>query len=200
MVIKARGRADTEVPVFLRVKKKDYSTERLSLPASFDRFDEATLARIRREKKRMTRLWSITSGQRWWEAPFVAPVPGAITSPFGRRRVINGSPRSPHSGVDLRAAEGAEIVATNHARVVLVDDFYFNGKSVVLDHGGGLYTMYFHLSDFRVKEGSQVRRGELIGLAGMTGRVTGPNLHWGARLNGARVDPFELLNKVWDKQ
>ena len=200
MVIKARGKTDTEVPVFLRVKKKDYSTERLSLPASFDRFDEATLARIRREKKRMTRLWSITSGQRWWEAPFVAPVPGAITSPFGRRRVINGSPRSPHSGVDLRAAKGADIVATNHARVVLVDDFYFGGKSVVLDHGGGLYTMYFHLSDFRVKEGSQVRRGELIGLAGMTGRVTGPNLHWGARLNGARVDPFELLNKVWDKQ
>ncbi len=200
MVIKARGRADTEVPVFLRVKNRDYSTERLSVPASFDRFDEATLKRIRREKKRMTRLWSISSGQRWWEAPFVAPVPGAITSPFGLRRVINGSPRSPHTGVDLRAAEGVEIVATNHATVVLVDDFYFNGKSVVLDHGGGLYTMYFHLSDFRVKEGSRVRTGEVIGLAGMTGRVTGPHLHWGARLNGARVNPFELLNKVWDKQ
>ncbi len=148
----------------------------------------------------MTRLWSITSEQRWWEAPFVAPVPGAITSPFGLRRVINGSPRSPHSGVDLRAAEGVDIVATNHARVGRVDDFSFNGKSVVLDHGGGLYTMYFHLSEFRVKEGSQVRKGEVIGLAGMTGRVTGPNLHWGARLNGARVDPFELLNNVWDKQ
>ena len=200
MIIKARGRADADVRVFLHVKKKDYSTERLSLPASFDRFDEATLERIRREKQRMTQLWSTSSGQRWWEAPFVAPVPGAITSPFGLRRVINGSRRSPHSGVDLRAAEGAEIVATNHARVVLVDDFYFNGKSVVLDHGGGLYTMYFHLSGVRVREGSQVRRGEVIGLAGMTGRVTGPHLHWGARLNGARVDPFELLNKVWDKQ
>jgi murein DD-endopeptidase MepM/ murein hydrolase activator NlpD len=84
--------------------------------------------------------------------------------------------------------------------VVLVDEFYFNGKSVVLDHGGGLYTMYFHLSDFRVNEGSQVRKGEVIGLVGMTGRVSGPHLHWGARLNGARVNPFELLNKVWDKQ
>ena len=200
MVIRAQGKADIEVPVFLRVKKKDYSTKRLSLPTSFDRFDEPTLKRIRREKKRRTQLWSISSGKRWWEAPFVPPVPGAITSPFGQRRVINGSPRSPHSGVDLRAAVGAEIVATNHARVVLVDYFYFGGKSVVLDHGGGLYTMYFHLSDFRVKEGSQVRKGEVIGLVGMTGRVTGPNLHWGARLNRARVDPFELLNKVWDKQ
>ncbi len=200
MVIKAQGKAVIEVPVFLRVKKKDYSTERLSLPASFDRFDEATLKRIRREKKHMAQLWSISSGKRWWQEPFVAPVPGAITSPFGLRRVINGSRRSPHSGVDLRAAEGADIVATNHARVVLVDHFYFNGKSVVLDHGGGLYTMYFHLSDFRVKEGSQVRRGEVIGVVGMTGRVSGPHLHWGARLNGARVDPFELLNKVWNKQ
>jgi len=128
MVIKAQGNADTEVPVFLRVKKKDYATSRFSVPASFDRFDEATLKRIRREKKHMAQLWSISSGQRWWKAPFVRPVPGAITSPFGRRRVINGSPRSPHSGVDLRAAAGADIVATNHARVVLVDDFYFGGK------------------------------------------------------------------------
>jgi len=200
MVIRAQGKADIEVPVFLRVRIKNYSTERLSLPASFDRFDEATLKRIRREKKHMAQFWSISSGKRWWKAPFVRPVPGAITSPFGLRRVINGSRRSPHSGVDLRAAEGADIVATNHARVVLVDEFYFNGKSVVLDHGGGLYTMYFHLSDFRVNEGSQVRKGEVIGLVGMTGRVSGPHLHWGARLNGARVNPFELLNKVWDKQ
>ncbi len=201
LVIKARGQTGThEVPVYLQVKKKDYGTERLSLPASFDQFDEATLKRIRREKKRMTRLWSISSAARMWKPPFVPPVPGAITSPFGRRRVINGSPRSPHSGVDLRAAEGADILATNHAKVVLVDKFYFNGKSVVLDHGGGLYTMYFHLSSFQVEEGSKVRKGEVIGRAGMTGRVSGPHLHWGARVNGARVDPFELLNKVWDKQ
>ncbi len=201
VVLKARGgTGPDEVPVLLHVRKKDYGTERLSLPASFDRFDKAALKRIRREKKRMTRLWPISSAERWWKPPFAAPVPGAVTSPFGLRRVINGSPRSPHSGVDLRAAEGANIVATNHAQVVLVDEFYFNGKSVVLDHGGGLYTMYFHLSDFRVKEGSQVRKGEVIGRVGMTGRVTGPHLHWGARVNGARVDPFELLNKVWDKQ
>ncbi len=201
LLVQARGPKGTqEFPVVLRVAKKDYGTEKLSLPKSFDRFDEATLKRIRREKKRISRFWSISDTPRRWKAPFVAPVPGGVTSPFGRRRVINGSPRSPHSGVDLRAAEGTVIRATNHGKVVLVDEFYFNGKSVVLDHGAGLYSMYFHLSDYGIEEGAAVRKGDVIGRVGMTGRVSGPHLHWGARLNGARVDPFELLKIVWDKQ
>jgi murein DD-endopeptidase MepM/ murein hydrolase activator NlpD len=95
--------------------------------------------------------------------------------------------------VDLKAGIGAEIRASNHGRVVLREEFYFSGKSLVLDHGGGLYTMYFHLDDFRVEPDALVRKGSVIGTAGMTGRVTGPHLHWGARLNGARVDPLALL-------
>jgi predicted outer membrane repeat protein len=91
---------------------------------------------------------------------------------------------------------GSEVFASNHGRVVLLGDFFFSGNSVVLDHGGALYTVYFHLSELKVETGSSVRKGELIGLAGMTGRVTGPHLHWGARLNGARIDPFELIKKV----
>ncbi|MBI3059358.1 MAG: M23 family metallopeptidase [Deltaproteobacteria bacterium] len=133
-----------------------------------------------------------------WDGRFVAPVSGGITSPFGLRRVVNGWPRSPHGGVDLKAASGTEILAANHGRVVLREEFFFSGKSLVLDHGGGLYTMYFHLADFRVEKDSQVRKGDLIGWAGKTGRVTGPHLHWGVRLNGARVDPFELLEATGD--
>jgi murein DD-endopeptidase MepM/ murein hydrolase activator NlpD len=91
---------------------------------------------------------------------------------------------------------GTEVVAANHGRVVLLGDFFFSGNSVVLDHGGGLYTMYFHLSEVKVEAELAVRKGDVIGLSGMTGRVTGPHLHWGARINGARVDPFELLNKL----
>jgi murein DD-endopeptidase MepM/ murein hydrolase activator NlpD len=88
------------------------------------------------------------------------------------------------------------VVASNHGRVTLTGEFYFAGKSVVLDHGAGLMTMYFHLSEVRVEQGAEVRRGEVIGLSGMTGRVTGPHLHWGARAGGARVDPLQLLEKL----
>jgi murein DD-endopeptidase MepM/ murein hydrolase activator NlpD len=119
-----------------------------------------------------------------------------ISSPFGYRRVINGAPRAPHTGVDLRAPMGTEVLAANSGRVALVGNFFFSGDSLVLDHGAGLYTTYFHLSEFKVREGAEVQKGEVIGLSGMTGRVTGPHLHWGARLNGARVDPFELVKKL----
>jgi murein DD-endopeptidase MepM/ murein hydrolase activator NlpD len=120
-------------------------------------------------------------------------VPIKVNSAFGFRRVVNGLARAPHEGVDLKAALGAPVVAANDGRVVLEDNLFFSGNSLFLDHGGGLYTMYFHLSEFRVPTGASVRKGDVIGLAGMTGRVTGPHLHWGARLNGARIDPLDLL-------
>ena len=116
-----------------------------------------------------------------------------IRPELGLRRVINGLKRAPHNGVDLKAELGTEILAANHGRVVLRDEFFFSGKTLVLDHGGGLYTMYFHLNEFQAAEGANVHKGEVIGKVGMTGRVTGPHLHWGARLQGARVDPLALL-------
>jgi murein DD-endopeptidase MepM/ murein hydrolase activator NlpD len=104
--------------------------------------------------------------------------------------------RSPHGGLDLKASLGTEVRAANHGQAVLRDEFFFSGKSLVLDHGGGLYTMYFHLSDFAVVRGAHIRKGEVIGRAGMSGRATGPHLHWGTRLNGARVDPLALVDLV----
>jgi murein DD-endopeptidase MepM/ murein hydrolase activator NlpD len=175
------------------VRAKEFPRETFSVPPAADTFDSATLKRIEKEQAILERLWKIHSANRLWEGAFAAPVPGGISSQFGFRRVINGIARAPHTGVDLRAALGAEVLAANHGRVVLKDDFFFGGKSLVLDHGGGLYTMYFHLSEFRAEKNAQVRKGDVIGLAGMTGRVTGPHLHWGARLNGARIDPMELL-------
>ena len=175
------------------VKAKEFPRETFSVSKEFEPPDRETLKRIEKEQAVLERLWKIHSANRLWEGAFAAPVPGAISSHFGFRRVINGLARAPHTGVDLRAALGAEVVAANSGRVVLKDDFFFGGKSLVLDHGGGLYTMYFHLSEFRAEKNAEVRKGEVIGLAGMTGRVTGPHLHWGARLNGARIDPMELL-------
>jgi murein DD-endopeptidase MepM/ murein hydrolase activator NlpD len=179
--------------LLLQVVEKAFPREELNLPPSFDRIDEVTRKRIEKEQAILSRLWSAATPRRIWEGAFLRPVEGGVTSPFGLRRVINGYPRSPHGGVDLKAALGAAVRAPNHGQVVLKDDFFFSGKSLVVDHGGGLYTMYYHLSEFTVGKDAVVRRGDLIGRAGMSGRVTGPHLHWGARLNGARVDPLELL-------
>lgn len=195
VAIQGRGRDGSKLEKVLRlqVRKRSFPEERFSVAKEFDRFDDAVRERIEKEQARLAQLWTVASPYRFWEGKFVEPVSGPVTSPFGLRRIINGSPRSPHSGVDFKAPSGTQVVATNRARVVLRDEFYFSGKSLVLDHGGGLYTMYFHLADFNIQAGSEVRKGDLIGWAGMTGRVTGPHLHWGVRLYGARVDPLELL-------
>jgi murein DD-endopeptidase MepM/ murein hydrolase activator NlpD len=177
----------------VNVKIKNFPREEITVPSSFDQLDAPTLKRIEKEQAALDRLWKIRTPERLWEGAFIAPVPGTVNSAFGFRRIVNGLARAPHAGVDLKAAQGAEVAAANNGRVVLTDEFFFSGKSLVLDHGGGLYTMYFHLSEFRAAMGARVRKGDVIGLAGMTGRVTGPHLHWGARLGGARIDPAALL-------
>jgi murein DD-endopeptidase MepM/ murein hydrolase activator NlpD len=183
---------DRKVPVY--VKAKAFRSESFNVPASFDEMSPQTLEEIARERDDFARAFAVSSPERLWEAPFLRPVPQAASaSSFGLRRIINGSPRAPHSGTDLSAPFGTEVVATNHGRVVLVGNYFFAGGSIVLDHGGGLFTMYFHLSDFKVEQGASVKRGDLIALSGASGRVTGPHLHWGARLSGARVDPLDLL-------
>ena len=184
-----------ETQIALKIKPKAFEKESFSVPPEFDQLSPEMLERIHREQEQLTRVFSTSVPERLWENPFIAPVQGDISSSFGYRRVINDAPRAPHTGVDLKAPMGTEVLAVNNGRVVLVGDFFFSGNSLVLDHGAGLYTMYFHLSEFRVQEGAEVRKGEVIGLSGMTGRVTGPHLHWGARLNGARIDPFELVKK-----
>ena len=177
----------------ITVRRREFPREEISVPPAFDQLDAATLDRIKKEQATLKALWKVRSPKRIWEEPFAAPVPVTVNSAFGFRRVVNGLARAPHEGVDLKAALGAPVAAANDGRVVIEDNFFFSGNSLVLDHGLGLYTMYFHLSEFRVPNGASVRKGDVIGLAGMTGRVTGPHLHWGARLNGARIDPLDLL-------
>jgi murein DD-endopeptidase MepM/ murein hydrolase activator NlpD len=120
-------------------------------------------------------------------------VEAELSGAFGLNRIINGKQRSPHTGVDLKAEEGTPVLATNSGIVVLVDELFFTGKSVILDHGWGLYSMYFHLSEVSVKNGDRVDTGTMLGRVGSTGRSTGAHLHWGIKMNGARVDPFSLL-------
>ena len=115
---------------------------------------------------------------------------------FGSRRYFNDQPRSPHSGADYSALEGTPVYSAAPGRVVLADDLFFSGKSVFVDHGDGLISMYFHLSELMVDEGRQVDARERIGRVGMTGRTTGPHLHFGLRWKGARVDPALLLGRA----
>jgi len=180
-----------------KVKSRAFRKESFNVPASFDQMSAETLAEIRREQDAFARAFEYSTPERLWEAPFIRPVPQeASASSFGLRRIINGTARAPHSGTDLSAPAGTEVRAANDGRVALVGNFFFAGGSVVIDHGGGLFTMYFHLSELKVEEGVMVQKGEVIALSGATGRVTGPHLHWGARLGNARVDPLELLTKV----
>ncbi|HSQ13744.1 MAG TPA: M23 family metallopeptidase [Candidatus Deferrimicrobium sp.] len=195
LISRAGTHSQREIP--FKIKAKAFRRESFNVPPGFDQMSPEALEEIRRERELFARAFAAPAPERLWEAPFLRPVPHeASASSFGSRRIINGTPRAPHSGTDLSSPAGTEVVATNHGRVVLVGNFFFAGGSLVLDHGGGLFTMYFHLSEFKVEEGALVKKGDVLALSGATGRVTGAHLHWGARLANARIDPLELLSKV----
>ena len=148
------------------------------------------MERIRAESKRQRAIYATVSAPMDLSTGFSMPLEGITTSLYGHRRFFNDQPRSPHSGLDIAAPTGTPIVAPAQARVALVDDLYYNGKSVFLDHGQGLITMYCHLSEQTVSTGELVQQDQVIGLVGATGRVTGPHLHWSVSLNGYRIDPL----------
>ena len=120
---------------------------------------------------------------------FIMPVNGELSSHFGLRRFFNGEPRAPHAGIDVAVARGTPVRASGRGEVLAVGDYFFNGRTVFVDHGNGLITMYCHLDRIDVRAGQAVRKGQRIGLSGKTGRATGPHLHWSVVLNGAMVDP-----------
>ena len=192
-VAEGHGQKNLDGVSALEVATYDFGVQRLTLPPSKVDLDSKTLERVTEEAKRVKAVLGAYREERLWSGPFVRPVEGAVTAPFGVRRILNGQERSPHTGVDLRAFEGTPIRACNRGVVVLVGDLFFSGNMVVLDHGWGIYSMYSHLAEAVVHEGDRVAKGEVLGLAGSTGRVTGPHLDWRIRINGARVDPLTVL-------
>ena len=130
---------------------------------------------------------------REWDGKFAAPADAAISDVFGSQRIFNGKAQRPHFGLDYRVPTGTPVAAMNEGTVLLARFLYYEGNCVVIDHGQGLLTLYFHLSEFKVKEGDQVKRGQEIGLSGGTGRATGPHLHVAVRWQGTYLDPATLL-------
>ncbi len=147
------------------------------------------LKRIERELAEQTEAYRRFSPNQPSNLLFDKPVDGPLSSPFGLRRFFNGEERNPHSGLDFAAKAGTPIKAPAAGQVILTGDYFFNGKTVFIDHGQGLISMFCHLSQIDVKVGGQLGRGETLGKVGATGRATGPHLHWNVSLNDARVDP-----------
>lgn len=177
--------------VRLRIRSGSFPVQRLTIPDTGKVvLDEESRRKVAREKPRIRRILRTTTPSRLWREPFVPPLePPRESRGFGTRRIINGRPRNPHGGADYSVPIGTAVFAVNRARVALVGNFFFEGRSVFLDHGRGLYSLYFHLSEPLVETGETVQRNQLIGLVGASGRVTGPHLHLEMRLRGARVDP-----------
>ena len=196
--IEVRCRDGMRVRAELEVLDKAFPEERLTVPQGYVEPDAATLRRIGGEQRLLAALWKESAPDRYWRGEFVPPCEGTAGSPFGLRRFFNGEPRSPHAGIDFRAPQGAPVHASNRGRVMLARDLFFTGNTVVIDHGFGLFTLYVHLSKLAVRRGAMVDKGQQIGQVGMTGRATGPHLHFAARVADARIDPEALLERNLD--
>ena len=181
--------------IAVQVVSKKYPTTELQVDDKYVELNKADLARANRESRETSAIYARITDQMLWTEPFDIPIPGEKSGTnFGHRRVFNGEPRAPHAGADLRAKTGTPIHATNRGRVVLAKNLFFTGNTVILDHGFGIYSLYAHLSRIDVRVGAIINLGQQVGLSGATGRVTGPHLHWGMVVQGARVDPFTLVN------
>ena len=184
----------------LTVRPKTFPTRQLKVDPAFVNPPAEAVARIRDDAERLNGVWASSSATRLWSGPFVRPVPDAANSAFGSRSVFNGEPRSAHGGADFSSPAGTPVKAPNDGRIALAGDLYFTGNTVVIDHGGGLFSLFAHLRAISVRESEPVKAGVVVGEVGATGRVTGPHLHWTVRANDARVDPLSLLAVAGESQ
>lgn len=178
---------------------KEFPVKKLWVDEKYVTPPPEALSRIREESQLLNEIYGIYSPRWLGKGPFVVPSTGEVVPNFGERRFFNNQPRSSHSGVDISSPYGTPVAASNSGRVILASNLYYAGNTVIIDHGLGVFTLYLHLSKFRVKRGDVVEKGTIIGEIGATGRVTGPHLHWGVKIQGNRVDPFSLLYLNFDQ-
>jgi murein DD-endopeptidase MepM/ murein hydrolase activator NlpD len=192
-VMRAPGGKPVRKTLILEIADAGFPVAAISVEQKFVTPDKSDAERAEAEAAKLHKLFAKTEEKRLFEGRFDSPIPGAATARFGERRVFNGQARAPHSGMDLKAALGRPVRAPAAGTVMLADALFFAGKTIILDHGLGLTTQYAHLSKFLVKPGDAVKKGQIIGRVGATGRVTGPHLHWALKFRNSRIDPFSLV-------
>ena len=195
-VIVQRDRDGLRESLHIGLGEYPYSVQRLEIKdRSRVDLSPENLARVQRENALIAKLWG-RQGRSRFSLPLGAPLEDMPAGGrFGAKRIINGEPRSPHTGADYAVPQGTPVLAVEDAVVALAGEFFFSGNAVFLDHGNGLISMYFHLHEMFVEQGDEVSRGRPIGTVGSTGRSTGPHLHFGVRWQGERVDPALLLSE-----
>ncbi|MDD6055370.1 MAG: M23 family metallopeptidase [Helicobacter sp.] len=180
----------------IKIIAGNYKKEAITAQPSKVKPNPQNQARIKKERDEANKIYSNYSQTRLWDSSFILPMESKITSAYGNARTFNGEVKSYHSGTDFRAAVGKEIKATNRGKVVISKDRFLAGGSIVLDHGEGIFSMYYHCSKLLVKEGDIVEKGDIVALSGASGRVSGPHLHFGILVRGAQIDPLDFITQV----
>ena len=183
--------------LYLKVKYGNYKKEILKVSKTKTSFGSKSLKRIRKESKEAKKIYAQVSSKKY-SKKFIYPLNSKITSQYGNRRLFNGKLKSYHSGTDFRAKVGTPIKASNDGIVKIAKNRFFAGGSVVIDHGEGIFTVYYHLSGIKVKIGQAVKRGEIVGISGKSGRVTGPHLHFGVVLQKSSIEPLKFIKLMND--
>ncbi len=182
----------------LEVRAQKYKTQKIfGLPTRKVTPKLEDLARIKADNNSIARVRALNTDKTYFSSGFLWPVNGPISGFFGSQRILNGKPKNTHKGVDIAAPEGTPILASADGIVALVDlNMFYTGKTVMLDHGFGLTSVYAHMSDVSVEESEFVKKGDVIGKVGKTGRATGPHLHWGVTLHYTHLDPLLLVGEL----
>ncbi|CBW25973.1 putative periplasmic protein [Halobacteriovorax marinus SJ] len=191
------GKVEKKIPVAkYSIVNANYPLRKLTVPKKYAKLSDEAIERWKRESAHMEKVYAeVITDHALFDSPFKKPLNSKITAKYGSKRLFNDMKHSWHSGIDFRARIGTKIPSANRGKVILARDHFFTGKTVIIDHGMGILTMYCHLSKFKVVEGDIIPKGGIIALSGNTGRSSGPHLHWGVRVNGHWVNGFTLLNE-----
>ena len=182
--------------IVFKIVEGEYKKEKITVEGGKVTPPKDVLKRIEEEREEANKIYATANAGLKFNSKFILPMSSAVTSPFGTARVFNGTLKSYHGGTDFRAAVGSSVIAANDGVVVIAKDRYYAGGSVVIDHGEGIYTQYYHLSALNVKVGQSVKKGDIIALSGASGRVSGPHLHFGVIVGGVQVNPLNFVKKI----